>query len=98
MWFSSSAYLIILAVLQNVASKTLRQALQRARTSEAQSREQRDFALQVMNTIGQGLTLTRSDKLEYANPAFTEMTGYAFRKRSSAKTQPSLLYRKITPS
>ncbi len=75
-WFSSSAYLIILAVLQNVASKTLRQALQRARTSEAQSREQRDFALQVMNTIGQGLTITRSDKLEYVNPAFMQMTGY----------------------
>ena len=52
----------------------------RARTSspagEAQYRFQGDFALQVLNTIGQGLAITGLDGLEYANPAFLQMTGY----------------------
>ncbi|GAB4579117.1 MAG: hypothetical protein Fur0022_18550 [Anaerolineales bacterium] len=74
-WFSASAYLIILAVLQNIAARTLRQALHRARTSEAQARQQRDFALQVMNSIRQGLTVTGPQGLEYVNPAFTELVG-----------------------
>jgi PAS domain S-box-containing protein len=75
-WFSASSYLIILAVLQNLAARILRQALHRARTSEAQYRRQRDFALQVMNTIGQGLTITGHEGWEYVNPAFIQMIGY----------------------
>ena len=37
---------------------------------------QRDFAIQVMNTMGQGLAVTGGDgRFEYANPAFGEMLG-----------------------
>jgi PAS domain S-box-containing protein len=38
---------------------------------------QRDFALAVMNTMGQGLTVVNTDwKFEYVNPAYARMTGY----------------------
>ncbi|MBI5652699.1 MAG: PAS domain S-box protein, partial [Chloroflexi bacterium] len=36
------------------------------------------FALQVMNTIGQGLTITDEERrFEFVNPAYSQMTGYA---------------------
>ena len=77
LWFSASAYLIILAILQNLAASIMRQALHRARTSESQSRRERDFALQMMNTIGQGLTISGPENvLEFVNPAFAQMLGY----------------------
>jgi PAS domain S-box-containing protein len=45
--------------------------------SDQQLREQRDFALQVMNTMGQGLTITDAENaFEYVNPAFAKMLGY----------------------
>ncbi|NUM46583.1 MAG: PAS domain-containing protein, partial [Anaerolineales bacterium] len=50
-WFSASVYLIIFAMLQNAAAKTLRKALLRARTSEAQYREQRDLLQALMDNI-----------------------------------------------
>jgi PAS domain S-box-containing protein len=38
---------------------------------------ERDFALQVLNTMGQGLTISSEDgSFEYANPAFADMLGY----------------------
>lgn len=38
---------------------------------------QRDFAQQVMNTMGQGLTVTDADGcFTYVNPAFAELTGH----------------------
>jgi PAS domain S-box-containing protein len=38
---------------------------------------QRDFALQVMNTMGQGLTVTNAHRqFEYVNPAYATMLGY----------------------
>ncbi len=45
--------------------------------SDQQLREQRDFALQVMNTMGQGLTITNADdEFEYVNPAYAKMLGF----------------------
>jgi PAS domain S-box-containing protein len=39
---------------------------------------ERDFALQVLNTMGQGLTITgRDGVLEYVNPAYAFMIGYS---------------------
>jgi PAS domain S-box-containing protein len=59
-------------------------AIDNARLYEAQQQQyaelqaQRDFALQVMNTMGQGLTITNAEGLfEYINPAFARMLGYA---------------------
>jgi PAS domain S-box-containing protein len=45
---------------------------------EGELQEQRDFALQVMNTMGQGLTLLdNSFKYTFVNPAFANMLGYS---------------------
>jgi two-component system, sensor histidine kinase and response regulator len=39
--------------------------------------QERDFALALMNTMGQGLTVVNRDwKFEYVNPAYARMTGY----------------------
>ncbi|MEP6894744.1 MAG: GAF domain-containing protein, partial [Chloroflexota bacterium] len=39
---------------------------------------ERDFALQVLNNMGQGLTvINRNSQLEYVNPAFANMIGHA---------------------
>ena len=45
--------------------------------AEAELERQRDFALQVMNALGQGLVVTGPDgRIEYANAAASEMTGF----------------------
>ncbi|MFQ5615801.1 MAG: response regulator, partial [Anaerolineales bacterium] len=50
-------------------------ALERRRVEE-DLRLQRDFALQVLNNMGQGLTLTdREGKFRYVNPAYAQMLG-----------------------
>jgi two-component system, sensor histidine kinase and response regulator len=47
------------------------------RLVEEELQHQRDFALYVMNTMGQGLTVTGADgKFAYVNPAFARMLGY----------------------
>jgi len=45
--------------------------------AEAELDRQRDFALQIMNALGQGLVVTGPDsRIEYANAAAAEMTGF----------------------
>ena len=45
--------------------------------AEEELQHQRDFALYVMSTMGQGLTVTGADgKFSYVNPAFARMLGY----------------------
>jgi PAS domain S-box-containing protein len=44
---------------------------------EHELEQQRDFALQVMETMGQGLTITNDQqRFEYVNPAYARMLGY----------------------
>ncbi len=44
----------------------------------AELTHQRDFALQVMNAMGQGLTVaTTEGKFDYVNPAYAKMLGYS---------------------
>lgn len=44
--------------------------------AEREIRRQRDFALQVMNTMSQGLAVTdREGRFEYVNPAFARLSG-----------------------
>lgn len=44
--------------------------------AQQELRAQRDFALQVMSTMGQGLTVTNAQgKFEYVNPAYARMVG-----------------------
>ncbi|MBN8590979.1 MAG: PAS domain S-box protein [Anaerolineae bacterium] len=48
-----------------------------ARQTQAELEAERDFALQVMNNMGQGLTVTNKDsKFIYVNPAYGRITGY----------------------
>lgn len=48
----------------------------RQREAEELLRHERDFAFQVMNTMGQGLAITdEQDRLIYVNPALARMTG-----------------------
>lgn len=46
--------------------------------AEEELAAQRDFAMQVMNTMGQGLTVSNKIRtFDYVNPAFANMVGYA---------------------
>lgn len=47
------------------------------RLAEQELARQRDFALQIMNNMAQGLAVTDADdRLEYVNPALAQMLGY----------------------
>jgi PAS domain S-box-containing protein len=47
------------------------------RKAQAAVQAERDFALRVMNNMGQGLTVTDKDnKFIYVNPAYAQITGY----------------------
>ncbi len=53
--------------------------MQAKKTAEAERelRVQRDFAAQIVNNIGQGLTITNEDgRFEFVNPAFAKIVGY----------------------
>ena len=46
--------------------------------AQAALQAERDFALQVLNNMGQGLTVTNQEgRFEYINPAYAAMLGYA---------------------
>jgi PAS domain S-box-containing protein len=48
------------------------------RRMEQEIRAQRDFAMQVMNAMGQGLTVTDAEgRFEYVNPAYARLCGYS---------------------
>lgn len=54
----------------------LQQELKQRKRIESELQVQRDFALQVMNTMGQGLAVTTiSSKFEYVNPAIASILG-----------------------
>jgi PAS domain S-box-containing protein len=51
--------------------------ISRRKQLEAELKSQRDFALQVMNAIGQGLAVSNAEgQFEYINPAYTRLFGY----------------------
>ncbi|NUM47039.1 MAG: response regulator [Anaerolineales bacterium] len=63
--------------LLRMAAEILTNALVHQRT-EAALKAQRDFALLVVNTMGQGLTVTDArGRFEFVNPAFARMLGCA---------------------
>ncbi|MBL8165010.1 MAG: PAS domain S-box protein [Anaerolineae bacterium] len=48
------------------------------RRIESELERQRDFALQVMENLGQGITVTNAEgRFEYVNPAYARMLGYS---------------------
>ncbi len=59
------------------AITTLQDATQQKQT-DAQLQQQRDFGLQVMTTMGQGLIVTNTGgSFDYVNPVFAELAGFA---------------------
>ncbi len=59
----------------NAAARTFGAAIAR-KHAEAELQAQRDFALQVMNTMGQGLSITDTEgRFTYVNPALAQMVG-----------------------
>jgi PAS domain S-box-containing protein len=59
-------------------AEALRQEVNKRQAAEAEALAQRDFALQVMNSMGQGLAVLDADlRIEYANPAGAALLGYA---------------------
>jgi len=59
-----------------IAGETIVNALER-KNYEDTLRAERDFAIQIMELLGQGLTLTNLDQtFEYVNPAFAKLIGY----------------------
>jgi PAS domain S-box-containing protein len=63
---------------QRVADRTreLRTEVAERQRAEAEAQKQRDFALQVVNLMGDGLTITdEADRITFANPAFARMLG-----------------------
>ena len=70
-----------LATLRDLAAAVtteieLRRDVARRREAEAELRRERDFGLQVMSTMGQGLTVLDTEgRFVYVNPQFSRMTG-----------------------
>lgn len=65
------------AELQQANAEMAREIAARKRIEDEVQR-QRDFALQVMDAMGQGLIVTDSQsRFEYVNPAYARMLGYA---------------------
>ncbi|MEW6286795.1 MAG: ATP-binding protein [Chloroflexota bacterium] len=66
-----------LAALNDRYSRDLEQELAERRRLERELEEQRDFALQIINNLGQGLTVTNADgAFELVNPAYARLIGY----------------------
>ncbi|HEX2696140.1 MAG TPA: GAF domain-containing protein, partial [Anaerolineales bacterium] len=80
-WLAEVICFGVAVVLLRMATENVRLALQKAQKELAERRrveeelqEQRDFAVQVMDTLGQGVTVTDSEaKLEYVNLAMANM-------------------------
>ena len=54
----------------------LRGAIDDARRLQDELQGERDFALSIMNNMGQGLTLVDTDsRFEYVNPAYARLAG-----------------------
>jgi PAS domain S-box-containing protein len=67
----------ILALAFNQMAVALERTSSAQRQSEAAMQAQRDFALQVMNTMGQGLVvINTAGHFEFVNPAFARMLDY----------------------
>lgn len=59
----------VLVIVRNITKR---------KQAEAALKQQRDFAQQVLNTMGQGLTIADAEGcFEYVNPAYARMLGYS---------------------
>ena len=64
-----------IALMHDVTARQQVEAVLESQFAEAQ--RQRDFAQQVMSTVGQGLTITNAyGRFEFVNPAYAHLLGY----------------------
>ena len=83
-WLADVIFFAVGVVLVRMASDNFRAAFQRAQTElnghiivKSGLEEQGDFAIQVMNELGQGVTVTGKDsRYQYVNMAFARMLNY----------------------
>lgn len=62
----------------SVTATLMAAVISESRRFEKDLRKERDFAMRVMNALGQGVVVTDSfRKFEFINPAFAQMLGYA---------------------
>ncbi len=84
-WLAEIIYFIVGVALVSMATERIRFALQRAQTElggrhqiEVELKKERDFAIQVMEELGQGVTVTdENSKFQYVNPAYARMLNYS---------------------
>ena len=77
-WLSDTSLPVLDENGNFIGSNGLLQDITARKLVEAQLKEQHDLSLQVMNNMGQGLTITNSEnRFEYVNPTFASMLGYA---------------------
>jgi len=72
------AYHVSIAIDNSRLYASAQQELKERQRVEMELQKERDFAVQVMNTLGQGVAVSMLDGVyEYINPAFARMLGYA---------------------
>ncbi|MEI6291034.1 MAG: PAS domain S-box protein, partial [Chloroflexota bacterium] len=77
-WLSDTSFPVVDGNGKFIGSNGLLQDITSRKLVESQLKDQRDLSRQVMNNMGQGLTITNSkNRFEYVNPAFASMLGYA---------------------
>src|SRR5581483_6186073 len=82
-WLAEVIYFGVAVALLRMATENISLALQKAQRElaertriEQELQEQRDFAVQVMDNLGQGMTITDAEgHFEYVNPAYAKMLG-----------------------
>ncbi len=75
-WLSDTAVHIVDDQQRNIGSIGILQDITSRKLTEMQLQRERDLSNQVMNNLGQGLTITDVDgRFEYVNPAYAAMLG-----------------------
>ncbi len=83
-WLTYSTAFVLTGFLGFIGLRSILRALAHAdeelaarKKLEHELQTQRDFAVSVMNSVGQGLSVTNQErKIEYINPAYARMLGY----------------------
>ncbi len=77
-WANRIVAFILLVVLVYRVTKNFNDRLEQTRNQSQQERqEQQDFVIQMMNTLGQGITMTdKEGRFAYVNPAYTKILGH----------------------
>ncbi|MBZ0275147.1 MAG: PAS domain S-box protein, partial [Anaerolineae bacterium] len=80
-------YLWTFIMTTNVTAVVMAVIVREWRESSLTMRRERDFMMQITNTLGQGVTVTNEDgRFIFANPAFSTMLGYDSPERVVGET------------